>query len=94
MRVRWTRRALAALDGIAEYIALDSPAASRRIVGRVQDAVATLNRHPAMGRPGRVAGTRELVIPGTPLIVPYRVRDGSLEILAVIHVARRWPDEF
>ena len=94
MRVRWPRRALRALDGMVDYIALDSPTASRRIVGRVQNAVTDLTQHPSIGRPGRVAGTRELVVSGTPFIVPFRVREGALEILAVIHAARRWPDEF
>ncbi len=94
MHVRWTRRALTALDGIAEYIAQDNPSAARRVVRRVQGAVADLGSHPAIGRSGRVAGTRELVVSGTPFIVPYRVREKTLEILAVIHTARQWPDEF
>ena len=94
MRVRWTRRALRALDGIAEYIAQDSPSAARRIVRRIQDAVADLDAHPWMGRAGRVAGTRELVVAGTPFLIPYRVREETLEILSVIHAARKWPDEF
>ncbi len=47
-----------------------------------------------MGRAGRVPGTRELVISGTPYIVPYRVRGGAVEVLRVFHAARRWPTEF
>lgn len=92
--VRWTRRALRALDGIAAYIAQDSPAQARRIVARVEDAVGQLASHPSMGRSGRVAGTRELVVSRTPFIVPYRVRGESVEILTVLHAARRWPEEF
>ena len=94
MRVRWTRRALSALDGIAAYIAEDNPAAARRIVARVETAVFQLAAHPSMGRAGRVGGTRELVVPGTPFIIPYRVRAESVEILTVLHAARRWPEEF
>jgi toxin ParE1/3/4 len=45
------------------------------------------------GRPGRWPGTRELIIPGTPYIVPYRVKGPVVEILRVFHGARRWPDE-
>jgi toxin ParE1/3/4 len=48
--------------------------------------------NPHMGRPGRVPGTRELVVTRTPYIVPYRVRGDTLEILRVYHGARRWPD--
>ncbi len=94
MRVRWTRRALGALDGIADYIARDSPGAARRMIRRIDQAVADLADCPSMGRVGRVVGTRELVIAGTPFIVPYRVRQGQLEVLTVLHSARRWPDDF
>jgi toxin ParE1/3/4 len=47
-----------------------------------------------MGRPGRVPGTRELVVSDTPFILPYRVRDSAVEILAVFHGARQWPEQF
>jgi toxin ParE1/3/4 len=50
--------------------------------------------NPHMRRPGRVPGTRELVIAQTPYIVPYRVQCGSIQILRVYHGARRWPDSF
>ena len=91
MRVRWLRKALANLDSETEYVARDSPAAAARVVARITQAVEELRRYPSMGRPGRVPSTRELVIPGTPYIVPYRVRDESVEILRVFHAARRWP---
>jgi toxin ParE1/3/4 len=47
-----------------------------------------------MSRPGRVAGTRELIVAGTPHIVAYRVAASRIEILAMIHAARRWPSTF
>ena len=53
---------------------------------RVVDAVEMLRDHPHLGRMGRIAGTRELVIPETPYIVPYRVADDDVqEFFAVIH---------
>jgi len=64
MRVRWLRAALAELDAEAEYIARDYPRAAAKMVGSIATAVARLTRHPAMGRPGRVAGTRELAAQG------------------------------
>jgi plasmid stabilization system protein ParE len=73
-------------------VARDDPAAADRFVTRIVEAIETLCDHPHLGRPGRVAGTRELVIADTPYIVPYRVVDDGVEILAVIHGARRWPD--
>jgi toxin ParE1/3/4 len=68
--VRWLKRVLANLDAEAESISRDSPAAARRVVLAIEDAVEVLARHPALGRPGRVEGTRELVITGTPYVIP------------------------
>lgn len=92
MRLRWTRRAERDLDEIAVYIGQDSPAASARVILELIDQVETrLASQPAIGRPGRVLGTRELVISGLPYIIPYRVRDLDFEILRVLHTSRRWP---
>ena len=92
MRLRWTRRAERDLDEIAEYIGQDSPAAAARVVLELIDQVeANLLAHPAIGRPGRVLGTRELVIGGLPYLVPYRMREKDIEILRVLHTSRRWP---
>lgn len=93
MRLRWTKRAERDLNEIAQYIGQDSPAAAARVVLELIDQVESLlPAHPVIGRPGRVLGTRELVIGSLPYIVPYRVRDGTIEILRVLHTARRWPD--
>jgi toxin ParE1/3/4 len=93
MRVKWTRRALRALDEITEYIARDRPLAAQRMFERVQEAVISLAAHPDLGRQGRVPGTRELIVAGTPFIIPYRVREDDVEILSVLHAARRWPEQ-
>ena len=91
MRVRWLRKALRNLDEEAAYIANDDSAAARIVVERVLNAVAMLAQQPDMGRPGRVPGTRELVVPRTRYIVPYRVRGDAVEILRVFHTSRRLP---
>jgi plasmid stabilization system protein ParE len=41
---------------------------------RIQEAVEYLMEYPNIGRPGRVSGTRELVVSGTPFVVVYRDR--------------------
>lgn len=92
--VRWLRTALANLEAEPEYLAADNPAAADRIVIAIAEAVAHLPRDPSLGRPGRVAGTRELVVTGTANIIPYRVRRETVEILRVFHAARRWPERF
>jgi addiction module RelE/StbE family toxin len=91
MRVRWLRTALRNLDEEASYIAADDPAAARLVVERVLNDVAVLVDRPQIGRPGRVPGTRELVVPKTRYIVPYRVRAETVEILRVFHTSRRLP---
>lgn len=94
MRVKWLRRALRNLDDEAAYIAQDSPRSAADFIRHVTESVATLCKHPHIGRAGRVPGTRELVITRFPYIVPYRVRDQSVEILRVFHTARKWPQHF
>jgi toxin ParE1/3/4 len=58
---------------------------------RISDHVAALAEHPRMGRPGRVAGARELVINRTPFVVAYCVTGDVVGILRVMHGARKWP---
>ena len=94
MRLRWTKLAERDLDQIAAYIGQDSPAAAARVILELIDQVESLLiNHPGIGRPGRVIGTRELIISGLPYIVPYRVRDRDIEILRVLHTSRRWPED-
>jgi toxin ParE1/3/4 len=94
MGVRWTRSALSNLDDLAGYIAQDNPKAAAAMVERILAAIEGLVAHPGRGRPGRVPHTRELVVTGTPYILPYRVKGKSIEILRVFHGARRWPSDF
>ncbi|MBP8310201.1 MAG: type II toxin-antitoxin system RelE/ParE family toxin, partial [Burkholderiaceae bacterium] len=74
------------------HIATDDPVSARLVVQRILEAVATLADQPALGRPGRVPGTRELVVPKTRYLVPYRVRGDAIEILRVFHTSRRLPN--
>lgn len=94
LRIRWLKAALRNLDDEAEYIARDNPQAAKELVRPILDDVDGLADHPAIGRPGRVPGTRELVITGTPYLVPYRVRGKAVEVLRVFHGSRRWPSGF
>jgi len=94
MRLRWHHLALEDLQHLRAYIARDHPRAAATVAQRILEAVERLPEHPAMGRPGRVPDTRELVIAGTPYIVPYRVMGDTLVILRVLHGAMRWPEAF
>ena len=92
MRLRWLNLALDDLDEIAECISRDNPDAARRMVRRLWESACVLTSQPGMGRPGRVHGTRELVVVKTPFVVPYRVVGSEIQILRVFHGARNWPD--
>ena len=94
MRVKWLRTALNNLETEAEYISADNPAAAQSTISAIMNNVENLKKYPAMGRAGRVLGTRELVMPDTPYIIPYRVRGNMIEILRVFHGARKWPEKF
>jgi len=94
VRVAWTPLAIEDLNSAYEYIAAENPSAAAAIIERIRSAVNALRAHPELGRKGRVEGTRELVISGTPFVIPYRVRRNRVEVLAVIHAARRWPESF
>lgn len=91
MLVRWLRTALRNLEDEAAYIAADDPAAARKMIRRVLQAVDQLAEQPSLGRPGRVPGTRELVVSATRYLVPYRVTRDAIEILRVFHTSRRLP---
>jgi toxin ParE1/3/4 len=91
----WSPEAIDDLAAMRAYIEQDDPGAAQRVTLRIVQNVETLlPSHPEMGRPGRVPGTRELVIPRTPFIVPYRVVGNTVQILRVFHGARRWPEAF
>ena len=85
---------MADLDVIFEHIAADNKTAARETVEHIWNNVKALAEHPNIGRSGRVAGTRELVITDSSYIVPYRVRSSEVQILRVLHAARKWPEKF
>lgn len=91
MQVKWLRTALQNLDEIATYISQDNPRAARQVIEVIEESVDQLRTQPAIGRPGRVMGTRELVITNTHYLVPYRIRNNQIEILRVFHTSRRLP---
>lgn len=91
MRIRWFKNADADLDKIEAYISEDNSVATIETVLRIINYVNQLVEYPSMGRPGRVEGTRELVIPGLPYTIPYRAKGETIQILRVLHHARKWP---
>lgn len=89
--IKWTRRAVKRLDEIGAFIAHENPNASGRVVLRIVTSVQTLATQPAIGRPGRIEGTRELVLADIPYIIAYRISVTKIDILTVMHASQRWP---
>lgn len=94
MRVRWTETAAKALEDIQDQIAENNRRAAFEVAQRIRVVTDFLRDHPKIGRTGRAAGTFELVIPGIPYVVPYRIRNQEVQILTVYHTSRRWPESF
>jgi len=94
MQIRWFSDAVSDLIEIHNYIANDKPGAAQSVAERIKHETSLLKENPGAGRPGRVEGTRELVVSGLPYIIPYRVKNNVIEILRVLHAARKWPNKF
>lgn len=89
--VKWLHKALKNLEQAHDYVAQHDLDAAISLVLKIQVATEQLAEFPLMGRMGRVDGTRELVIANTPYIVIYRVKGSAVEILRVLHSAKRYP---
>jgi toxin ParE1/3/4 len=92
MKVVWSRRAIGNLISLRDYIAEDNPRSAAIVARQILDCIQLLTTQPHIGRAGRITGTRELVVVGTPYIIPYRVRRANLELLAVFHGRQKWPE--
>jgi toxin ParE1/3/4 len=85
MKIIWYSEAVQDLAELRELIRRDNPRAAQSVAQRILKIVALLRDQPSLGKPGRVEGTRELVVPGLPLTIPYRVRQKEIQILRVFH---------
>jgi toxin ParE1/3/4 len=93
VRLEWSAFAIEDRDGIFNYIEEDSPRAAVVVDDRIRAQAGLLLQFPETGRPGRIEGTRELVIGRTPYIAAYRITGDTVRILRVLHGAQLWPDE-
>jgi addiction module RelE/StbE family toxin len=91
MQLRWTEEAAHDLERIADYLLDHIPDRAPELVRRVYNAPATLLDFPSRGRPGKRAGTRELVLAPLPYIVVYTVRGDVVFVVRILHGAQQWP---
>ncbi len=95
MKIFWTDSAIVDVRSLRRYIARDNARAAARVAAKIVSTTqALLAEHPHMGRPGRVDGTRELIISGTPYIIAYHVAGAAVEVLRVIYSSQEWPESF
>lgn len=93
MKLRWLTAALADLQAIKDYISEENPLAAERVIENIRSETGILIKQPRIGRDGRIAETRELVINQFPYIVAYRENGDEIHILAVVHTSRLWPEQ-
>ena len=89
MRVVWTPEALQDRADVWDYIAADNPSAAARMDELFSDAAARLTAHPQLGRPGTIAGTRELIVHPSYRLV-YEIEHETVWVLVLVHTARLW----
>ena len=89
--LRWTSAASDDLDALFDFIDETNPKAAPAILAAILRAVEKLREFPRMGRPGRRADTRELVLAKTPFLVWYREQGTQVELLRVVHAKMKWP---
>ena len=92
MKLRWTNPALRDLTDIHAHIVEQNPVAALKVARLLRAQAEGLAAHPHIGRPGRIDGTRELVVSGSPFIIAYRLTKTTIDILAIRHGARAWPE--
>ena len=91
MRLRWTTPAADDLYRIVQHIQDDVAGAATKVAAILYDGCGILRKFPRSGRKGRIDGTRELIFPGLPYIVVYRILDEVVEIVRIYHGAQDWP---
>lgn len=91
MQVVWLDKAIHDLIMIKAYIQADNPAASKKVGRTITEIATLLAQQPEMGRLRPCGKVRELIIPGLPYILPYRIRKKDVQILRVLHTSRKWP---
>ena len=90
MKLVWTRTASTDRKEIREYIAQADPVAALALDELISQKAGDLVGHPGLGRPGRVTGTRELVLHQNYILI-YDTSADLIRLLRVLHAARQWP---
>ena len=93
MRLIGTDLAVKDLEELRLHVEADNSRAAKDTILRILSTVKRLPKHPRLGRPGRVEGTRELVVPTVPYLVAYQLHGETITLLRVLHASRQWPTQ-
>jgi addiction module RelE/StbE family toxin len=91
MTIVWSPTAVEDLEHLRATIEQYNPSAAAKVARAILRRVESLAEFPGMGKPGRIPHTRGLVIPDTPFIVVYTTVEQTVQIVTVLHTARKWP---
>ena len=90
LKLIWETKASDRLDEIGDFISQFRPDAADRLIQSVHDALDRTTRFPAIGRPGRISGTRELIVHPNYIVI-YRITDTAIQVLNILHARQRYP---
>lgn len=90
IRLVWRPMAYEDRAKIMDYIAQDNPGAALELDEEIEAKTDALVSHPKLYKPGRMKGTREMVIRPNYVVV-YREAPAEVTILRVLHAAQQWP---
>jgi toxin ParE1/3/4 len=93
-RIIWTEQAADDLEAAAAFIEQHRPGSGAKLLARLMQALTALQEHPEIGRHGRIRGTRELVLSGSPYLAVYCTDSAQITLLAFLHSSRKWPERF
>lgn len=93
MKLEWSPFAIEDRTAIFAFLETDNPRAAVRVDEAIRTQTRRLLQFPESGRPGRIAGTRELVVSGLPYVMAYLTFVDTARMLRVLHGSQQWPEE-
>lgn len=93
MSIEWTEPATQDVETLVAFILQDDPDTAENVARRIFQTAEQLAALPGLGRPGRVEGTRELLVSRLPYVLVYSDAGNSVRVLRVLHTRQDWPSE-
>jgi len=91
LALEWRLAARADILAIIDYISDDNSDAAQRLKDEIEAKVMRVRARPQLFRPGRVPGTREMVVRPNYIVI-YTFDADKVYVLRVLHAAQQWPN--